>query len=306
MDIRGIGYLGFESPNIDQWREYGPKILGLAIGEAPEGDPQSLFLRLDDRRYRLAFHPGPVDKLAYIGWEAIGRLAFEAGVAKLRDEGVAVQLGDQDLCDRRGVRAVACFSDPVGFRHELFFGQKSDPDSFIPGRRHGGFVTTNRGFGHLVVITPEYTDALEHFLLKVMGFQWYGSGAGKGKSAFFRAKLNNETSHDIAYGHGPGRMGIQHIGLFCRQLRDVGETYDLVKKAELPMQMTLGQHTQDPHVTFYHFCPSGFAVEVINELEPWPGDPFELNPERLSCWGHELVGPILGPSVRTPEELGVG
>ena len=49
--------------------------------------------------------------------------------------------------------------------------------------------------------------------------------------------------------------------------------------------------------------PSGFAFETITELEPWQGDAFELNPEKLSTWGHEIVGPILGPSVRTPEEL---
>ena len=30
--------------------------------------------------------------------------------------------------------------------------------------------------------------------------------------------------------------------------------------------------------------------------------PFELNPDKLSSWGHERVCPILGPSVRTPEE----
>jgi hypothetical protein len=136
-----------------------------------------------------------------------------------------------------------------------------------------------------------------------MGFSWYGSGAGKGRTGFFRSKLNTFTSHDIAYGHGPGRMGIQHIGISVNSLRDVGETYDIVKKREIPMLMTLGQHTQDPHISFYHFSPSGFAIETIHEFEPWQEHGFELNPERLSTWGHELVGPILGPSVRTPEEV---
>jgi len=48
---------------------------------------------------------------------------------------------------------------------------------------------------------------------------------------------------------------------------------------------------------------SGFAFETIVELEPWHNDGFELNPEKMSTWGHELVGPILGPSVRNVEEL---
>ncbi|MNF01917.1 2,2',3-trihydroxybiphenyl dioxygenase [compost metagenome] len=93
------------------------------------------------------------------------------------------------------------------------------------------------------------------------------------------------------------------MGLLTGDLRDVGETWDIVNKRGIPVQMTLGQHTQDPHFSFYHFSPSGFAVEVIAETHPWPGDPFELNAERLSYWGHEMVGPILGTTVRTPEEL---
>ena len=78
MDIRGIGYLGFESPNIAAWRDYGPEVLGLAIAKSPEDEPESLYLRLDDRRYRFAFHPGPIDKLAYIGWEAPSTVAPSA------------------------------------------------------------------------------------------------------------------------------------------------------------------------------------------------------------------------------------
>lgn len=58
MDIIGIGYLGFESPNLDAWRGYAPQVLGLGLGNAPAGDPDPLYLRSDDRRHRIAFHPG--------------------------------------------------------------------------------------------------------------------------------------------------------------------------------------------------------------------------------------------------------
>jgi hypothetical protein len=201
------------------------------------------------------------------------------------------------------VRDLIRFKDPVGYQYEIFYGQKFDPGSYRPGRRHGGFITEGSGFGHVVVITPEFGDELEDFLLRVMGLVWYGFGAGKGKTCFFRAKRNDKTSHDIGYGHAPGRMGIQHIGLLTTGIREVGETWDLVNQHQIPIQMTLGQHTQDPHFSFYHFCPSGFAVETIAQFRPWPGDPFELNPEKLSMWGHELVGPILGTTVRTPEEV---
>jgi 2,3-dihydroxybiphenyl 1,2-dioxygenase len=303
MDIIGLGYLGFETTKLDEWRTYGPEVMGFQIGRTPASDPESLYFKTDDRRNRFALHPGKIDRLAYIGWEARGRLEFIAAVAKFRAAGVEVTVGDAALCETRGVKELIRFRDPVGYQHELFYGQKWTPQSFVAGRRHGGFVADHRGLGHMVVITPQYTPELEAFLTELMGFSWYGSGAGKGKTGFFRAKLNTYTSHDIAYGHGPGRMGVQHVGLFVKTVRDVGETYDIVKQRKLPMMMELGQHTQDPHMSFYHFNPSGFAFETIVELEPWHHDGFELNPEKMSTWGHEVVGPILGPSVKTPEEV---
>ena len=45
------------------------------------------------------------------------------------------------------------------------------------------------------------------------------------------------------------------------------------------------------------------VFETITELAPWHHDGFELNPERLSLWGHEMVGPLLGPTVRPVSEL---
>jgi 2,3-dihydroxybiphenyl 1,2-dioxygenase len=303
MDIIGIGYLGFETTRIEEWRDYGPNVMGFQIGASPPSEPDALYFRTDDRRHRLAFVSGEVDRISYIGWEAKGRLEFNAAVEKFRASGVELTVGSADLCETRGVKELIRFRDPAGYQHELFYAQKWSPRSFVPGRPHGGFVAGKRGLGHIVLITPDFTPELDHFLTAIMGFHWYGAGAGKGRTGFYRAKLNTYTSHDIGYGHGPGRMGIQHMGMIVASVRDVGETYDIVRKRELPMQMTLGQHSQDPHLSFYHFSPGGFAIETITELTPWQDDGFEINPEKLSLWGHELVGPILGSSVRTPAEI---
>ena len=305
MDIIGIGYLGFESTCIDAWRDYGPQVLGMGIGSNPLADADSLYLRSDDRRHRIALHPGSIDRVAYIGWETLGKQAFKAAVARFRAANVELEYGDAALCELRGVRELVRFRCPTGYQHELFYAQKWTPGSFVPGRStHSGFVAGKRGVGHIVLMTPEYNDELENFWLDLMGFHWYGAGAGKGRTGFFRSKLNNQTSHDIAFGHAPGRKGVQHVGLFVNSLRDVGETYDLVKSRGLQMLMTLGQHCQDPHVSFYHYSPSGFAIEYIHEQEPWNHDGFELNPEKLSVWGHEMVGPLLGPSVMPAEQHG--
>src|SRR5690606_38472110 len=200
-----------------------------------------------------------------------------------------------------GVRRLARFRCPAADRRGLGHAEKWTPRSFVPGRPRGGFSAGERGGGHMVLMTPDYGPELEAFFIDLMGFHWYGAGAGKGRTGFFRAKLNDKTSHDIAFGHAPGMKGVQHIGLFVRSLRDLGETYDIVRKRELPMQMNIGQYSHDPHASFYRFSPSVFPVEWTHELLRWHHDGFELNPEHLSVRSHERVAPILGPSVMPVE-----
>ena len=52
MDIIGLGDLGFETTKIDEWRTYGPEVMGFQIGSTPAADLQSLYFKTDDRRHR--------------------------------------------------------------------------------------------------------------------------------------------------------------------------------------------------------------------------------------------------------------
>ena len=104
MDIIGIGYIGFETTKIDEWRSYGPEVMGFQIGRTPESDPGSLYFRIDDRRHRFAFHPGTTDRVAYIGWEAKGKIEFEQAVARFREHGVELAFGDAALLEQRQLR----------------------------------------------------------------------------------------------------------------------------------------------------------------------------------------------------------
>ena len=64
--IRSLSYLGFASPRIDDWRHFGPDILGTEM--APDGPDGAIRLRVDEAPWRLAIHPGTADDLLYVGW----------------------------------------------------------------------------------------------------------------------------------------------------------------------------------------------------------------------------------------------
>ena len=53
--------------------------------------------------------------------------------------------------------------------------------------------------------------------------------------------------------------------------------------------MTLGQHSQDPHLSFYHFTPSGFAFETIAEIEKMGG-------KAVGCVG-DVTAPDFGDRI---------
>jgi len=223
----------------------------------------------------------------------------DEAVAKLQSAGVAYHVADRALCDLRGVREMTRFEDPTGYRHELFYAQSSELRSFKPPRKHAGFAADEQGIGHVILVVPALTDELEHFLFEVMGFKWFGGGSVSSgmKMGFYRPALSTR-SHSIGYFQVPGKFGIQHIGLPVRELDDVGITLDIIRERRVPLQMTLGRHVQDPVISFYVFTPSGFSIEYLYEFGAW-NTAAEMNPDKVSLWGHERVGPLMPTTVRS-------
>jgi 3,4-dihydroxy-9,10-secoandrosta-1,3,5(10)-triene-9,17-dione 4,5-dioxygenase len=56
MAIRSLGYLRIEATDMDKWREYGLKVLGMIEGKGTH--PEALYLRMDDFPARLVVIPG--------------------------------------------------------------------------------------------------------------------------------------------------------------------------------------------------------------------------------------------------------
>ena len=64
--ITSLAYIGFTSPHAEDWRSFGPDVLGAEL--APDGPDGAVRLRVDDVAHRIAIHPGERDDLAYLGW----------------------------------------------------------------------------------------------------------------------------------------------------------------------------------------------------------------------------------------------
>lgn len=297
--VQSLAYIGFTTPSAEEWRSFGPDILGLQ--SIDPGAAAAARFRSDSRSWRIAIHHGDTDQLAYLGWEVDGADGMSRAIEVLTAAGVTVDTSDTSLAAARDAAAVAAFTDPFGFRHELAYGLADAATPFVPGRPGVEFVTGDGGLGHAVLIVPDLQQATE-FYVGLLGF---GHSDDIDMGLHVRFLHCNSRHHTLAFSAVPGMVGVHHLMLEVVDSDDVGRAYDLVNAAEFPVAMTLGKHTNDEMFSFYVRTPSGFEIEygsggrLIDTTQPWTTGSYDA----MSYWGHKSPATLLFPGILAPAEI---
>src|SRR5713226_5346593 len=163
MAVQALGYAGFGSSTLDDWRQFGTGLVGL---QAVERSPSLLAFRMDDRKQRIVIDRAMPDGARFFGWEVADAAALEALAARLEQAEVDVTAEPQALADSRRVRGLISFRDPAGNRLEAFYGADIDDTPFRPGRSISGFRTGPQGLGH-AVLTVENIEPVMAFYVEV-------------------------------------------------------------------------------------------------------------------------------------------
>lgn len=290
MEIRGLGYIGLRAVALASWRTFAEELLGfMPAAQVPGGGgAETLYYRLDDRSWRVAIHEAESPGLAYLGWELPDRDALAAAADHLARCDVPVEKPGEEL--DRGVSELLRFVDPYGHTHELFYGTPTNLDSgFVSPAGVSGFLTEN-GIGHVLFVVPDAQEAEDYYtrVLDMRTTDRMDMGAGK-RTIFLRARRRH---HAIALTDVLPEPGFNHVMFETLRLEDVGRAWDRVQAAGTPIVMSLGQHANDPMISFYVESPSACAVELghagmlIDEAS-WVVR--EVGPNEL--WGHR--GPTM-------------
>ncbi|WP_030437107.1 iron-dependent extradiol dioxygenase HsaC [Actinoplanes subtropicus] len=264
--IRSLGYLRVEATDIDAWRAFGVKVLGMVEGRGP--DRSALYLRMDDLPARIVVVPGERDRLAASGWELADPTAFGRLVSALEEAGVAVKTaGGDELADRRVAQMVSV-DDPSGNRLEFYCGAALDSRPAL-GAYGTRFVTGDQGMGHVVL--PAFDDAASlRFWVDVLGFRLRDSmllipetiGLPPGDRPLWMRFLGcGPRHHSVALAPIPAPSGLIHLMTETATIDDVGLAMDRCAKNKAPMISTLGRHANDHMISFYVRTPSGFDIE---------------------------------------------
>lgn len=294
MAIRSLGYLRIEATDMDAWRVYGLKVLGMVEGSG--ADPNALYLRMDDFPARLVIVPGEKDRLAQAGWEAANAAELDDVRTRLDAASVPYKEGTpEELADRR-VAEMISFTDPSGNTLEVFHGVALQHRRVVSPYGHR-FVTGEQGLGHVVLSTHDDAAALA-FYRDVLGFrlrdsmrlppQMVGRPAD-GDPAWLRFFGCNPRHHSLAFLPMPTPSGIVHLMVEVEETDDVGLCLDRAKRRNVPMSATLGRHVNDLMLSFYMKTPGGFDVEFgcegrQVEDEAW----IARESTAVSLWGHDF------------------
>lgn len=283
MPLQALGYAGFGSAALDDWRQFGTGLVGL---QAVERSSSLLAFRMDDRKQRIVIDRSMPEGARFFGWEVADAAALDALATRLEQAKVSVTAEPQTLADARRVHRLISFHDPAGNRLEAFYGAEIDDTPFSPGRSISGFRTGPLGLGH-AVLTVENLEPVMAFYVDVLGFALSDYIEKPFRAYFFHI---NARHHSLALIES-GKNGMHHLMVELFSLDDVGQSYDIALTQENRIGVTLGRHTNDLMTSFYAKSPSSFMIECGwggREIEPATWQPFEMH-AGPSLWGHERV-----------------
>jgi len=190
MKIKSLGYIGLGSSNPDAWLTFGTEVLGMMPSRAIPGEgwggPGEIRSTNGKPGHRAQWHKSISDGRATVadrsppdrwvspicciwGSNWAGPLELEAGIAELREAGIAVREGSPDDAFVRAVTGIAYCEDPSGNPIELYYGPTTDYKFTFAYSRTGicGRASRDRPFQSL----REQSAGLFRFLYAAPGVQ---------------------------------------------------------------------------------------------------------------------------------------
>jgi len=289
LKIEALAYIVVESTDLAKWRQFAEQMLGMQAVAQDAG----LFLKMDERDFRISIVSGAADRYLASGWQLPDRAAFDATVAALGKAGVDVQPGDAALAAARKAEAVATFSDPAGNRHELVCGYTGGRTPFVSPIGVAGFKTGAQGMGHTVLPAIPFEPTLKLFnetlglgLSDIFNFK-PAPDAPNIRIYFLHAQAGRH--HSLALAEMPNPAGCVHVMVETSTLTDVGLAYDRLKAQGVKLMATLGEHENDRMTSFYMMTPGNFAIEYgYGGISVEPGSWQTTQTRQVSIWGHDF------------------
>ncbi|HEY2812685.1 MAG TPA: VOC family protein [Acidimicrobiales bacterium] len=281
-----VAYLGVEVPHTSALGTFLTDVVGLIPGEAPN-------TWCNDRKSRrIIATEGSAADATFVGFEAADADAWAASVARLEHAGYPATVATGHEANARRVEQLASVDAPWGVRVEVAHGLADAAHTFASPLVAGGFVTDDKGFGHVVFATTAF-DESHRFVTEGLGLRqtdWVETEIAAGIELEIRFYHCNPRHHSLALARAPFDLPqrLHHFMVEVADRDDVGYAFDRAWNANCVIASGLGHHPNDQMFSFYVASPAGFQVEIGHGArlvtETWPDN---RRYDRISSWGHQ-------------------
>lgn len=248
VTVSKIGYIGFETPDVDRLVDYYTKTLDFVLVE--RADDQA-FLTTTFDHHSVVIEKAPEKQArSFVGFELWEDL--DTAERRLRDRGYAVKRRSDIAPATPDVLVV---EEPLtGTPIHLYDRQSgSGVKDYTPLRP--------TKLGHVAAFAPDLVP-LQAFYQDLLGFKWSDTVGD-----FFVFMRCNSDHHAANFMASSTQRGMHHVAFETRDLNHLQSLIDHMSKRNTRLESGPGRHGPGHNIYTYHRDPDGNTIELFTQLD---------------------------------------
>jgi catechol 2,3-dioxygenase-like lactoylglutathione lyase family enzyme len=289
--VSKLGYVGFETPDVERLVEYYTKVLDFAL---VDGTPEGAFLTTGTDHHCVVVTRGDTRARAVVGYEIWEDL--DSAQQRLKEAGYETQRRS-DIGP--GTPDVLVLDEPgTGTPLHLMTAQDPSGVGDYPPLRP-------TKLGHVAAFTPAL-DPMQSFYQDLLGFRWSDTVGD-----FFVFLRCNADHHAANFMASTKFQGMHHIAYEMRDPNHLIAMLDHLAKNDYRLHWGPGRHGPGHNLFTYHRDPDGHVIELFTQIDVvhdeakgyWEPRPWhEEYPMYPKTWQVDLAtvnqwGPVDRPSL---------
>ena len=248
VSVSKLGYVEFESPDIDRLVDYYTNMLDFVTVERTS---EQVFLTPSFDHHAVIVRKGEVKPRTVVGYEISEDLADAE--RRIKDAGYTVERRS-DVAP--STPDVLVLGEPMTGTKLHLYGEQTRSDV-----HPNDSALRPTKLGHVAAFTPELRP-MQDFYQDLLGFRWSDTIAD-----FFVFLRCNADHHAANFMASTKRDGMHHIAYEMRDLNHLQTMLDHLAHNNVRLAWGPGRHGAGHNVFTYHRDPDGNVIELFTQLD---------------------------------------
>lgn len=247
LNVSKLGYVGFETPDVERLVEYYTRVLDFAL---VEGDDRGAFLTTGADHHCVVVTQGAAKARQVVGYEVWEDL--DSAEQRLKEAGYVTERRS-DIGP--GTPDVLVLSEPgTGVALHLMSAQEGSGVADHPPLRP-------TKLGHVAAYTPELAT-MQAFYQDLLGFRWSDTVGD-----FFVFLRCNADHHAANFMASKKYSGMHHIAYEMRDPNHLISMLDHLAQHDYRLHWGPGRHGPGHNLFTYHRDPDGNVIELFTQID---------------------------------------